>query len=315
MRRVLVPAGGVWLYYRWWQQRRIGKLSARSSIIDTRLGPVEYAFRGEHGPVVVMMHGLPGGFDQGLAVAGWLSAAPCRFLSISRPGYLRTPLSSGHTPDEQADLISAVLDSMSLPNAAVLGLSAGGPSAVRFAIRHPNRCWALVLASAVGVRIEPRIPPDHPAIKLAMPPAGFLMWVSNALFHTHLRFASSILTMQEIETLRGNGDRQAFLEIADTYIPLRHRAPGMINDARHFAELPEFVPPGVHCPTVVVHGDADEIVPFHHALAYLDAIPHAEFVLLENGSHLAGVARRREVSARVVDFLAGHVNQPATLKP
>jgi pimeloyl-ACP methyl ester carboxylesterase len=315
MRRVLVAAGAVWLYYRWWQHRTINRLSGRSGILETRLGPVEYAFRGEDGPVVVVAHGLPGGFDQGLAVAGWLSAAPCRFLCISRPGYLRTPLSSGHTPNEQADLIAAVMDSMSLPDAAVLGLSAGGPSAVRFAIRYPNRCWALVLASAVAVRIAPSVPPDNPATKIAIPPAGFLMWVSNGLFHAHLGFASSIMTKQEIEAVRRNGDRRSLLQIADSYIPLRPRAPGMFNDARQFARLPEVVPPGVECPAIVVHGDADEIVPFHHALAYLDAIPHAEFVLLENGSHLAGVARRREVSARVVDFLARHVNQPATLKP
>jgi len=310
---LLIATAGIWLFYRWHQNRAAARITSRSDIIQTRLGPVEYAWRGDQGPVTVIVHGLPGGFDQGMAIAGWLSAAPCRFLCISRPGYLRTPISCGRTPDEQADLIAAVLDAMKIESASVLGMSAGGPSATRFAIRYPERCLSLILACAVGVCIPPPIAPDSLTAKLAVPPVGFLMWISNGLFHIDPRFASAMMTKEEIAAIRRNRDERAFLEIADTYVPLRLRVEGMRNDALHFSRLPCTVPAGIECPALIIHGDADKIVPFEHALAYRDAIPHADFFLLENGGHLAGVARRREVSERVVDFLAATVTQPATL--
>jgi pimeloyl-ACP methyl ester carboxylesterase len=124
-----------------------------------------------------------------------------------------------------------------------------------------------------------------------------------------------MMTPDENRMLRENHDRDIFLEFTKTYVPLRVRQAGMINDAQQFAQLPETAPPGVECPTCIVHGDADQIVPFQHGLAYREAIPQADFLVLENGSHLAGVARRREVSRYVVAFLAKYANQPATLKP
>jgi hypothetical protein len=45
----------------------------------------------------------------------------CELLVPSRPGYLRTPLESGRTPEDQADLYAAMLDSLEIERAAHLG--------------------------------------------------------------------------------------------------------------------------------------------------------------------------------------------------
>ena len=39
----------------------------------------------------------------------------------------------------------AVLDALDIPRCAVLGASAGGPSAMQLALRHPDRVTALIL--------------------------------------------------------------------------------------------------------------------------------------------------------------------------
>jgi len=64
------------------------------------------------GPAVLVIHGRPGGYDQGL----WISDRMTRL----------TPF-------------AALLDVLRVPQAAVIGFSAGGPPALQFALRQPGR--------------------------------------------------------------------------------------------------------------------------------------------------------------------------------
>ena len=151
--RVFLPVegmaclGSVAAIYRAWR-RDIGNARARvstgSSIIHTARGPIEYASIGEGAPLLVI-HGAGGGFDQALNFAGDLNKAGFRCIFVSRFGYLRTPLPNDGSPEAQADQYACLLDSLGVLKAAVLGVSAGGPSALQFAIRHPRRCSALAL--------------------------------------------------------------------------------------------------------------------------------------------------------------------------
>ncbi|MCB0108795.1 MAG: hypothetical protein KDE53_22900, partial [Caldilineaceae bacterium] len=79
--------------------------------VETTQGIIEYVEVGE-GPVVVTIHGAMGGYDQSLFLAQTIGAPSYRYLAISRPGYLGTPLRSGTTPAQQADLIAALLDAL-----------------------------------------------------------------------------------------------------------------------------------------------------------------------------------------------------------
>src|SRR5262245_61480430 len=123
-------------------------LVAGSNIASTSRGEIEYAIAGEGTPML-RLHGRPVGYD---AVIAGPRARPDDYaayktIAVSRPGYLRTPLSSGRTPAEQADLYAALLDSLGINRVIVYGASGGGPSALQFAIRHPNRTIALILVA------------------------------------------------------------------------------------------------------------------------------------------------------------------------
>jgi pimeloyl-ACP methyl ester carboxylesterase len=100
------------------------------------------------GPAVLLLHGVMGGYDQGLILARTVGAPGFRYVSVSRPGYLGTSLAAGRTPAEQADLYPDVLDEFGVGAAAVMAVSGGGPSALQFALRHRDRCWGLVMVSA-----------------------------------------------------------------------------------------------------------------------------------------------------------------------
>ncbi len=52
--------------YRRWKRAQVECLGAKSHLLETARGTVEYQMAGE-GPVVLLIHGAPGGYDQGMA--------------------------------------------------------------------------------------------------------------------------------------------------------------------------------------------------------------------------------------------------------
>src|SRR5512132_520923 len=121
------------------------RLAAREHhSIQTPYGSVQYAEHGQ-GPPLLFSHPLVGGFDVGLGCAdtwvgdGFLVIAPSRF------GYLGSSLPPSATPADQADAYALLLDKLGIERAAVVGFSAGGPSVIQFALRHPERTAGLVL--------------------------------------------------------------------------------------------------------------------------------------------------------------------------
>src|SRR3970040_1811240 len=93
-------------------------------IIDTALGKVEFDLTDGEGPVVLASHGGIGGVDQARLLLSWLDPTKYRFLPVSRPGYLGTPLSSGQSFEAQADLFAPLLDALGVEQVAVVTLSA-----------------------------------------------------------------------------------------------------------------------------------------------------------------------------------------------
>ncbi len=92
-----------------------------------------------------MVHGASGGFDQGVELLGALAGRGFRLIAPSRFGYLRSALPADATTAMQADAYVQLLDHLGIKKVAVVGISAGAWSSLQFAIRHPDRCGALVL--------------------------------------------------------------------------------------------------------------------------------------------------------------------------
>jgi pimeloyl-ACP methyl ester carboxylesterase len=139
-----------------WRRRVLAQVLRGSEIAETAKGPVEFAIAGT-GPVILQLHGGASGYDQTLALSWDLHEAGFRVLSPSRPGYLRTPLTSGASPEQAADSLAGLLDVLSIDSVCVMGTSGGGPMALQFALRHPERVWGLVLQAAISQRhVQPR---------------------------------------------------------------------------------------------------------------------------------------------------------------
>ena len=138
---------------RWQFSRDLASATARaaqgSAVLTTRCGPIEVQQAGEGIPLL-MIHGSGGGHDQGMAWARPLAQHGVRVIAMSRFGYLRTPRPADASPEAQADAHVCLLDALGIGRAAVMGVSAGGPSALQMAIRHPDRVSALVLVVPIA---------------------------------------------------------------------------------------------------------------------------------------------------------------------
>ena len=318
----------VLLYLRYifqnWRKRILTRLVRISKIVDTRLGPVEYVLIGK-GPVLVPVHGGPGGFDQGLFVLqGWVERG-FSVLTFSRPGYLRTPLSSGKTIEEQADLIAALLDSMKVEKAAILGASAGGPAALQFALSYPNRIWALVMLCAVSHKYIARESKSIGLIqRLLSNPT--LLDIGSWLFDMIAKYKPGLslrLMFRENTTMNAaqmNDTIRAIVSIHDQVAwyhgliratcPLTERKVGLENDLEQLVNVPNYPLEKIDCPTLVVHGTADADVLMSHAKFVTSSVSNAESYILENVGHVIWLGEHLdEMNNRMLDFLTK--NAPA----
>lgn len=277
--------------------------SGDSQVIDTDCGPIEYATLGEGTPVLVV-HGILGGFDQGLVVAGRNVGPEFRSIAPSRFGYLRSPLPEDATPAGQANAFACLLDAMGIQQAAVLGTSAGGTSAIQFAMRHPDRCSALVLfASAAPGETEVALPPE-PVAELAFK-SDFIFWLLTTYFRSSLK---SIMGVPEGFELTPEYEADV-AEVMETLLPVNPRSEGAVFDmfvsnVDINAGYPGSYPlEEIQAPVLIVNAVDDPLSLYENAQSMADRIPGAKLVTIESGGHML-LGQDEIVRSEVTAFLA-----------
>ncbi|MEN0063967.1 MAG: alpha/beta hydrolase [Myxococcota bacterium] len=291
---------------------------ASAVIVQTPQGPVDVRVTGE-GPAVIAFHGSPGGSDQGRLLDP-LAQAGFTVVTMSRPGYLGTPLEIGPSFDAQADVAAALLDTLGIDRAAALGMSAGGPVALAFATRHPDRAWALVLEAAV---VDAYVPSDLAKNKLL----GRLILSRTFGGPTFRSLRRSMLRKPErsarrllkIESTLDKAAREACASaialdpepwsvLADSFVPYRDRRRGLRNDLDGLAAVDAGRWRTLSVPTLMQYSPSDADVPLAHAEALLAEDVEATLVLHEEAcGHLLWFGPSAEpVADARVQFLRQH---------
>jgi pimeloyl-ACP methyl ester carboxylesterase len=280
-------------------------LQTESQIASTARGQIEYAVAGEGVPVL-RIHGSPGGYDHSIAGprARPDDTSGFKIIAPSRPGYLRTPLSSGKTPAEQADLYAALLDELKIERAIVWGVSGGGPSALQFAVRHPQRTMGLVLV----VPMLQSTSNYQGSLKSA---SASMMWLQDFGFWVSMKLLSKPVASLTIPKMMPgfNADdplQMALMsEIGKGFIPSSLRAEGRANDILQYRNLGIGTLPleATTIPTLIVHGSADANAPYAGSAAIAQRMPRAELVTIDGGTHYIIVTRAREINDRTRDFM------------
>lgn len=271
------------------------RIAKGSDVAQTPCGPVEYATVGE-GPAVLLVHGAGGGFDQTLEAAQELAARGFRVVAPSRFGYLRTPQRSDATPGAQADAYACLLDALKIQRAAVIGVSAGAPSSMQFALRHGRRTTALVLLvpmayapgfrpAATGWLIEQGIGSD------------FLFWLlARGSSHRMLGTPAAIVARAD------DAERARFERLALQPLPVSERREGLLNDLTVLTHLQRYDLEHIGVPALVVSARDDLWGTYESAVYTAQHIPGARFLGLPDGGHL-WVGHHREVIGEIAGFL------------
>jgi pimeloyl-ACP methyl ester carboxylesterase len=231
------------------------------------------------------------------------------FISPSRPGYLRTPLEVGLTPEAQADSYAALLDSLGIAQAAIIGISGGGPSALQFALRHPDRCWGLVTVCAIARRLSEK---EIAKCRSFVRRIGCMMDLGMQLGRTALALAASeagrfLRRMIDRTDRADGGDRRETLDLifslARGFGMISLRKVGLQNDVAQLTNMPEYDLERIAAPTLVMHGSVDELVPFSHARLIAKRVANAVLVKVKKGGHLFFATHKEKVVPIVVEFL------------
>ncbi|HWQ56880.1 MAG TPA: alpha/beta hydrolase [Bryobacteraceae bacterium] len=258
------------------------RLLACGTILKTDHGDVEYAIEGEGTPVL-SLHGAGGGYDQGLWAAKMAFGDGHKLISVSRYGYLRTPIPQNASIKAQAALYRDLLDHLRIPKVIVLGTSAGGPSATQFANDYPERTSALILISAVS---EASVTGDKPAFYVGI---IHLIQRSDYAYWLVAKFGQRMILdlmgiPADVYARFTPAQKQLAQGMLDTMHPMSQRYQGTVNDG-DMIQREAVSTDNVSVPTLVLHAKDDALVSYHHAEHAHEAIKRSRLISFDTGGH------------------------------
>ncbi len=250
-------------------------------------------------PVIVLVHGFGASLH---AWEPWVRRLPdFRVISLDLPGHGLTQAPAGYraTTDGFADLIDTVTRRLDVTRYVVAGNSMGGAAAWNLAMRHPERLRGLVLVDAAGWP-GPGRQRGRPAF------AGFLATpvgsvVANSIdLKMILRRGLAMAYDDPAMVTPALLDRYAELARAPGHrriLPAIESRPGRPVTPASFAAL--------RTPTLVMHGEADRLIPVADGRAFAAAIPGARLVTYPGAGHLPMETLPDRTIADLRPFLAG----------
>jgi pimeloyl-ACP methyl ester carboxylesterase len=277
---------------------------------DTPSGPVQYVDVGE-GPAVLFVHGSPGGCDQGALMTQFVVEAGFRVVAPSRPGYLDTPLTDDNaTPEQQAALELALVDSLGIDDLRLMCWSGGGPSTYLLAARNPERVRAVVAIAAVSTSYTFAHPHEESLLV-----GRFGTWFMKSLAKHAPKEVVSMMASEEGDLTKEQAKalsehvwnepaKRAFvLGLMDTVTG--HRKVGLKNDEQQYPEIDDLGLASITAPTLLVHAEADSDVPIDQSEHAAASIPGAELHRVDAGTHISVWTEPSsdEIQARIIEFL------------
>jgi len=277
-----------------------------SVVLTTRCGPIEVQQAGQGIPVL-MIHGSGGGHDQGMAWAGPLAQHGVRVIAMSRFGYLRTPMPADGSPSAQADAHVCLLDALGIDKAAVMGVSAGAPSAMQTAIRHPDRVSALVLVVPIAYKpgtVTDSAPPmsdNKDALLLRLLGSDFLFWTALQVARDQV-VRHVLATPPELVATASEEERARVSALVEHILPVSSRAAGLRDDTRLGKHLGPYALESIRVPTLVVSARDDGFGTYASAQYTANRIAGAIFIGFDDGGHLL-VGHGAAVHAEIIELL------------
>jgi pimeloyl-ACP methyl ester carboxylesterase len=247
-------------------------------------------------PPIVFVHGLGGSWKN------WLENLPAlartrRVVAVDLPGF-----GDSEMPEEDisvssyARCVEEVCAQLGVGEVDLVGNSMGGFVSAELAIVHPERVRRLVLVDAAGISIvDLRRRPTRTLIRLVAAQAswgtGQRMIIGRPLLR-HLAFRAVMrhptrLAVDLVAHEAGGPGMPGFVLAMDALLSYDFRD-----------RLPE-----ISCPTLIVHGEDDMLVPVADAWEFRRLIPDSKLRILADTGHVPMLERPQTFNELIADFL------------
>jgi pimeloyl-ACP methyl ester carboxylesterase len=274
-------------------------------------GPVNVIERGE-GPPLVFVHGHSGRW------ANWLANIPHfsrthRVIAMDLPGFGHSPMPRDPiTIENYGRMLDALMDRLDITAAPVVGNSMGGFAAAELAIKFPPRVERLVLVSAAGlatkylglsteffrrrsyiavtraINLYAGIPEARAETLVRRPN------LRRRVLEMVVRHPELLSGPMAFELMRGTG-KPAAADATDAIMNYDYR--DRVSD--------------IGCPTLVVWGRNDRVVPVDSAEEYHELIERSRVDVFDDTGHVAMLERPARFNATLETFLAEEISPDA----
>lgn len=245
-------------------------------------------------------YGLPVVFINGLTMSlnGWADQIE-DFASVYRvlrydcrgQGHSDKP-DMHHTHKIHAADLKALLDALSIKRAHIVGLSNGGMIAQHLALEHPESVGALVLVdtcSEIGPKLKLMLESWIKATELGG--SSFRYDLSIPLIFSDDFIKKNIGNIIEMKKVHVQSNPpKAVINLAAG--SLGHNVTARLGE--------------LHCPTLIVHGAHDILIPSEYAKIMGEKIPNSTLVIMDGCAHAPPLEEPEKFNRLVIEFLKQH---------
>lgn len=281
----------------------MSNISVNSRLLGLKDVQVHVEDSGGNGRPVVLIHGWP------LSSASWneqfpaLEAAGYRAVAYDRRGFGQSDKpSSGYDYDTFAEDLNGLLTEMDLNDVTLVGFSMGGGEVARYISKYgEDRLHSVVFASAVPpMMIKTDDNPNGPLNEAKATEMTEALTNDEASFYDG--FSKQFFSPNGDGNIQVSEDvRLAAVEmtkLADKTASLEAMKAFAMTDFR--GDLTK-----ITVPTLVIHGEADGIVPFMGSGKLTnEAVAHSELHVVANGCHGINASHADEFNSTLIDFLS-----------
>ena len=248
---------------------------------------------------VVFVHGLGGQWQN------WIQNIPRaalerRTVALDLPGFGLSPMPSERiTISNYAKLVEAACHDLGLGSVALVGNSMGGFIGAEVAIRFPQRVERLVLVSAAGITTSNLY--RAPTLTLGRAASAFFAYTAVR----HRQLARRPMSRHMALALVARHPSRLAPDLAWEAMMKGANKPGFESALRACLEydfrerLTE-----IACPTLIVWGEDDAVLPADDAQEFERLIPDARKLLMRDTGHVPMLERPGAFNDHLMEFLA-----------
>ena len=242
----------------------------------------------EDSPVAVLLHGIGASGDR------WASIIPAfsKYYRVIAPdiigfGYSDKPTVE-YTMDFFLEFFEVFLKKLKVTRPTIVASSFGGHLATEFAITHPRSVEKMLLASPAGMMRT-----STPTLDAYIMSALYPTYENAEKAFSNMAFDPTIVTqevvMDFVNRMRLPNAKYAFMS---TLLGMRY-APKLQGRLGN-----------ITCPTLLVWGDSDRMIPLQYAKDYKE-IPNFELTVIKNCGHTPYVEKPMTFNRIALKFLVG----------